>query len=162
MRTVHSKSPAGGFSLIELVIVIVIIAVIAGIAIPRLSRGSAGANEAALTENLAALRQAIDRYTAEHAAPPALANITGQLTMYTDDAGTSPQTSADSSHVYGPYIRASPALNIGPRPGQTGIAAADGATVGWIYDATSGEIHANVPLSATVQVDETGKLFVDY
>src|SRR5437867_563288 len=130
MKSMRSKSIASGFSLIELVIVIVIIAVIAAIAIPRLSRGSAGAGEAALTENLAALRQAIDRYTTEHGATPTSANIVGQLTMYTDDSGAAPQLSPDSSHPYGPYLRAVPALSVGSRAGQTGIASADGPTVG--------------------------------
>src|SRR5438876_5595620 len=157
MHIEKRTSRRAAFSLIELVIVVVIIAVIAGIAIPRLSRGSAGAGEAALSENLASLRQAIDRYTVEHGASPALSGIIGQLTMYTDDAGAVPQASPDSAHPYGPYIRAVPALNVGPRTGQTGIAAADGPTIGWIFDATSAEIHANVPLSAPVQVDTGGK-----
>ena len=82
--------------------------------------------------------------------------------MYTDDAAATPQASPDSSHPYGSYIRAVPALNVGPRTGQSGIAATDGPTIGWIYDAAGGEIHANVPLSAPVQVDSGGKMFTDY
>jgi general secretion pathway protein G len=154
---------ARAFSLIELVIVIVIIAVIAAIAIPRLSRGSSGATDAALTENLSALRQAIDRYTAEHGnSPPTLAGIAAQLTLYSDDTGQNTQAAPDSAHANGPYLRVIPALNVGLRIGQNGIAASDGASIGWIYDATSGEIHANIPAISLVQTDQTGKLYTDY
>ena len=49
-----------GFSLIELVIVIVILAVISAIALPRISRGAKGADESALSQNLAILRSAVE------------------------------------------------------------------------------------------------------
>ena len=51
-----------GFSLIELVIVVVIIGIIAAIAIPKMSRGSAGASDSALTGDLTVLRNAIELY----------------------------------------------------------------------------------------------------
>ena len=59
------KSP-NGFSLIELVIVVVIIAIIGAIAIPKMSRGAAGANDAALSQDLAVLRSALDLYATEN------------------------------------------------------------------------------------------------
>jgi type II secretory pathway pseudopilin PulG len=54
------------FSLVELVIVIVLIGVIAAIAIPRLSSGATGSGDAALKQSLKVLRDAIERYAAEH------------------------------------------------------------------------------------------------
>ncbi len=132
-----------GFSLIELIIVIVIIGIVAAIAVPRLSSGSTGASESALAGNLSALRRAIELYQAEHGGNyPTAAGIKAQLTMYTDGAGNA-VSKADGSHPFGPYIRSIPAVNVGLRKGKAGIKPADDLPVGWIYDESTGEIHAN-------------------
>ena len=47
------KHSRGGFSLLELVIVVVIIGIVAAIAIPRMSRGTAGASDSAVSGDLA-------------------------------------------------------------------------------------------------------------
>lgn len=136
----HRRS---GFSLIELVIVVVILGVIAAIAIPRMSRGSAGASDSALSSNLAVLRSAIDTYAAEHNGDfPTVAAFKNQLTLYSDKDGA---TSATPSgvYLYGPYLRDIPPLPVGAKKGNTGVAAADGDGVGWIYDVTTGNITAN-------------------
>jgi prepilin-type N-terminal cleavage/methylation domain-containing protein len=149
----------GAFSLLELVIVVAIIAIIAAIGIPRLSRGTRGASDSALSGNVAVLRNAIDLYAAEHGgADPNTANIEAQLTQYTDAAGAA-QATKDTTHFYGPYIRKIPPLPVGAKKGQTGIAAADGATVGWIYTESTGSIKANTTAS---EKDDSGKLYSDY
>lgn len=148
----------GAFSLIELVIVVVIIGIIAAIAIPRLSRGSAGAADSALTANLAVLRKAIELYQAEHGAFPTAAEITDQLTLFTNDAGATSATKT-STFIYGPYIRAIPALPVGAKKGMNGIAAATGATVGWIYNESTGVISANCP---DAEVDARGVKYNAY
>src|SRR5687767_3891513 len=151
-----------GFSLIELVIVVVIIAIIGAIAIPRLSRGSAGAADASLVGNLRVLRSAIDLYASEHGgAFPGATTITNQLTMYTDDAGAT-SASKTGNYIYGPYLRSIPALPVGARKGQNGIATAAGATVGWIYDATNGTIKANTTDTAPTEADVKGTLYSSY
>ena len=148
-----------GFSLLELVIVVVIIGIIAAIAIPRLSRGSAGAADSALSGNLAVLRNAIDMYGAEHNGTyPTVAAIVAQLTTYTD-ANSDAQASSDTTHIYGPYIRKIPKLPVGAKKGQSGIAAATGSTVGWIYTAASGTITSNTTDS---EVDATGTKWNEY
>lgn len=132
-----------GFSLIELVIVVVILGIIGAIAIPRMSRGSEGAAESALKANLQALRGAIDLYAAEHQGSyPATGDFADQLTMYTDAAGTTSATKT-GDFIYGPYLRAIPPLPVGTNQGNTDVAAAPGAAVGWIYDETQGTIVSN-------------------
>jgi general secretion pathway protein G len=147
------------FSLIELVIVVVIIAIIGAIAIPRLSRGSAGAADASLIGNLRVLRSAIDLYSSEHGGTfPAAGTIANQLTLYTDDTGATSATKT-GNFIYGPYLRAIPSLSINaPRKGSSGIAAADAAGVGWIYDSTNGTIRANT----TTEVDAKSTLYSSY
>jgi len=146
------------FSLIELVIVVVIIGIIGAIAIPRMSRGSAGAADAALTGDLAVLRNAIDLYQTEHGGTyPTATAIVNQLTLYSD-AGGATQATKNSTYIYGPYLRTIPPLPVGTRKGSTGIAAADGANVGWIYDETAGTIVANT----TTEADASGKAYNTY
>jgi prepilin-type N-terminal cleavage/methylation domain-containing protein len=157
MRASTARSRRG-FSLIELVIVIVIIGIIAAIAIPRMSRGAEGAAESALIADLAVLRNAIDLYAAEHqGAYPGLGaggvTFIDQMTKYSDHNGTVSATKTAAA-IYGPYLRKMPTLPLGTNKGATGIAAPGNvppgtgdedatASVGWLYDAATGQIWAN-------------------
>jgi prepilin-type N-terminal cleavage/methylation domain-containing protein len=136
------RNRPGAFSLIELVIVVVIIAVIGAIAIPRLSSGSSSAGDAALRADLTALHKAIELYAAEHdGSYPGVGAIASQLTMITDATGAT-ASSRSGTFMFGPYLRAIPPQPIGTRKGNTGIAAADGPSIGWIYDDRTGTIQA--------------------
>ncbi|MEL7474011.1 MAG: prepilin-type N-terminal cleavage/methylation domain-containing protein [Planctomycetota bacterium] len=134
-----------GFSLIELVVVVVILGLVAAIAIPRTSRGAAGAAESAQAADIATLRNAIEMYKTEHGGTlPAAATFEAQLTQYTNDAGGTSATPS-GTHIYGPYLSAIPPQKIGSRKGENGVATADAATVGWIYNETTGVITVNDP-----------------
>jgi prepilin-type N-terminal cleavage/methylation domain-containing protein len=148
-----------GFSLIELVIVVVIIGIIAAIAIPRMSRGASGAADSALASNLAVLRSAIDLFQTEHGGVfPLVAKFEGQLTTFSDDGGT-PNATKDSTYIFGPYLRAIPPLPVGAKKGAVGVAAADAAGIGWIYDEDTGAIHAN---TEATEKDARGVLYSAY
>ena len=134
------RTRKGGFSLLEVVIVVAIIAILAAIGIPRMSRGSKGANDSAVSGDLAVLRNAIDLYAAEHGGSfPGAATVVNQLTKYTDITGT-PSDTKTLTHIYGPYLRSVPPLPVGAKQGKTGIAESDGNDVGWLYTAASGTI----------------------
>jgi prepilin-type N-terminal cleavage/methylation domain-containing protein len=154
MYAIRRKNSA--FSLIELVIVVVIIGIIAAIAIPRMSRGAQGANDSTLIGNLAILRKSLDLYAAEHGGTfPAVANLATQLTSKTNADGTTTGTP-----IYGPYIRAIPALNVGAAKGQNGfVATAGGTTAGWVYDSTAGTI---IPNTTSTEVDQSGNKYNAY
>lgn len=152
------------FSLVELVIVVVIIGVIAAIAVPRISRGARGAGESALRGDLAALRNSIDLFAAEHSGTfPVAGTFEAQMTTFTDDAGTA-STTKDAIFKYGPYLRALPPLPVSGagitagNKGDTGVAAAAAVGVGWIYTAANGTIVANTGTAA----DEDAILYSDY
>jgi general secretion pathway protein G len=134
------------FSLIELVIVVVIIGIIGAIALPRMSRGAAGAADSSLVADLAVMRNAIDLYQAEHGGSyPTLLSFVDQMTTYTDINGATSATK-DNTHFLGPYLRAVPQLKVGSNKGMSGVAATQGGTTaGWVYDATTGTISANLP-----------------
>jgi len=155
----NTRTRGEGFSLLEVVIVVAIIAILAAIGIPRMSRGSKGANDSAVGGNLAVLRNAIDLYAAEHGGSfPGATTIADQLTKYTDISGTTSATKTTSA-IYGPYLRSVPPLPVGAKKGSTGIATEDGTGVGWIYVEASGTIKAN---TTATEKDESGKLYTDY
>jgi len=150
----------GGFSLLEVVIVVAIIAILAAIGIPRMSRGSKGANESALSGDLAVLRNAIDLYAAEHGgAFPTAANITNQLNQYTDVTGTTVSATKTATAIYGPYLRSVPPLPVGANKGTNGISAlATDPGTGWVYTESTGTIKANT----TTETDDSGKAYNTY
>jgi prepilin-type N-terminal cleavage/methylation domain-containing protein len=146
-----------GFTLIELVIVVVIVGIIAAIAIPRFTSAGASATDAAVAGDLEALRKAIEVYHGEHLGTyPTLTGITAQLTQYSDIQGNVSATRG-GKYIYGPYLRAIPPLRVGPAAGATGIAAAPGPGVGWVYDQGTGKINA-----ATDNPDRRGKGYDEY
>ena len=158
MQTLTLRRRAG-FSLIELVIVVVIIGIIGAIAIPRLSRGAAGANDSALAGDLAVLRNAIDLYAAEHGGEfPTVANIFDQLVRYTDASGAT-STTPTPTHVYGPYIRRIPSLPVGAEAGSIAFGAFGDPNVGWAYEETTGRISANCSAG---EKDASGKFYTAY
>lgn len=154
-----------GFSLVELVIVVVIIGVIAAIAVPRISRGARGASESAMRANLAAMRAAIDLFAAEHNGIfPNVANFEAQVTTFSDSLGGTSITK-DVTHKYGPYLRRLPGLPIagsgaiiGGAQDDSGVAAADGVGIGWLYNEIIGEVTPNTGTAT----DEAGVLYSDY
>jgi prepilin-type N-terminal cleavage/methylation domain-containing protein len=158
------RRPASlAFSLVELVIVVVIIGIIAAIAVPRISRGTAGAGESALRASLKGLRDAIDRYAAEHkgelpgAKDDGLGNaakseeaFVNQLTKYSNLEGGVSVTPA-ATHPFGPYLQRIPPLPVGSNNGKNGIGidATNSPPLvivgpeGWVYNPDTGEIIAN-------------------
>ncbi len=155
-----------GFSLIEVVIVVVIIGVIAAIAIPRMSRGASAAREAALKQDLTLLRNAVDLYSAEHdnTVPPFTALAT-HLTGYSNFDADAAQASKDSTHYFGPYIKAIPPLPVGSNKGDATFADGSGAApqiaggAGWWYNENTGEVKANL---ADGEVDDAGVQYNAY
>lgn len=138
------RSACAGFSLIELVLVVTIIGLVGAIAIPRLSRGSEGAAYAALEHDLVVLNQALDLYAVEHQGKyPTAALVNRQLVELTDVDGNL-TNGGPGQIVYGPYLRRVPSLTVGARKGQSKIATADAADVGWLYDPQNGVIRPNL------------------
>ena len=152
------------FSLVELVIVIVIIGVIAAIAVPRISRGAKGASDAAMIANLATMRASLDLYSAEHAGLyPGATTFEAQMTTFSNEAGAT-VGALDSTHIFGPYLKAVPGLPIagtgttGGAKGDNGVAAGDALGVGWLYTAATGVIVANTGSSK----DDANKAYNTY
>lgn len=152
-----------GFTLLEVMLVVVILGLVAAIALPKLSRGAQGTADTAVASNLAVMRTAVDLFQTEHngtypSSTPA--TFIAQLTQYSDISGNTNATKT-ATFCYGPYLRAVPQLPIGAAKGNTGVATAAGANVGWIYDG-AGNIKTNTTDTSPVEADSNGKLYSAY
>jgi hypothetical protein len=87
------------------------------------------------------------------------------MTQFTDASGNASEF-RDATHTFGPYLRKVPVLTIGPKgyrgastildARSTNPGAAPGA---WLYDATTGEIRANLqPSSPTPPAPSTPRI----
>ena len=138
-----------GFTLIELVVVVVIIAIIAAIAIPKMSRGSAARADSASRRTFPPSAAALELYQTEHGgtypSSSTAATFVNQLTEYTDANGVA-QSTKDTTHIYGPYIKAFPTLPVGTNKGLNTVTITGPAGTGqfgWYYDGTT--VWANDP-----------------
>ncbi len=126
--------------------VVVILGIIGAIAVPRLSRGSAGAEEAALAQDLAILTQAVELYKAEHLGKPPTTKA--QLLKPTDEAGNT-SNSQVYPYIYGPYLLTMPKLPLGTNKGEDDIVSTgqpgDTGGAGWWVDPDTGDVRANAP-----------------
>ena len=153
------RTRRAGFSLIELVIVIAILGILAAVAVPRMSRGAAGAPSSRLRADLATMRSALELYYVEHNNTyPAVADFSDALVNQFTDVDGNLNATKTGVFIYGPYLKEVPTLQVGTRKGSTGVAAADAAGIGWLYNETTGAITANTGTAT----DDAGTLFTTY
>jgi len=113
-----------GFTLVEILIVVVILGILAAIVIPQFTDASTEAKRSSLMSNLQTIRSQIELYKIRNS-----------------DAPPDPlQDLVDGDSEGHTYLRAIP---VEPFTNDNTVGGA-GAIVGWIYDATTGEIKANV------------------
>ena len=123
-----------GFTLVELVVVVMILGILAAVAAPKLLGTSAAATNNGLKQTLATVRDAIERYAAEH---------NGALPGASDDSEAT--FKSDLSE----YLRGSfPNCPVGDVKDasvdvQTGDELTADSSTAWMYSTSSGEFIVN-------------------
>jgi general secretion pathway protein G len=138
-----------GFTLVEILIVVVILGILAAIVIPQFTQASTEAKQNSLASDLQTLRSQIELYKVQHndTAPTmgaAGATFTNQMVYCTKIDGTASASKArdiPNGFIYGPYLESVPA-NPFNNLATLGAAPISDNSVGWGYDAATGEIHA--------------------
>jgi general secretion pathway protein G len=145
----RSRGVRAGFTLVEILIVVIILGILAAIAIPQFSNASAQSRVNSLMGQIKTLRAQIELFRIQHTdiIPDLVANQWAQLLNTTNPTGAVDATAAG---IYGPYVNKTPS---NPLNGNTIVAVAAGAGVGWVYDATTGQLTATNQTS-TVMFDE--------
>lgn len=132
------------FTLVEILIVVVLLAILAATIVPQFSTTTKDAEESSAAFSLQGLRSQIEVYKAQHAGqtPTTL----DKLTVRTNSQGTS--GTDPTSYPLGPYMPQIPANPLNQQRGVEAItsyppSSAGGATAGWLYHSTSGNVFLN-------------------
>jgi general secretion pathway protein G len=151
-----------GFTLVEILIVVIILGILAAIVIPQFTNASEDARQSSLISDLQSLRSQIELYKLQHhdQGPNGVFDANGdfqadnssgtfqtRLLGATDEYGGSWESGETK---YGPYLQTFPENPFTAADGNadevsfdTDGSPAKDTSVGWIYDTTTGKIHAS-------------------
>jgi len=126
-----------GFTLVEILIVVVILGILASIVVPQFTNASESAKGSSVAAQLRTIRNQLELYKIQHnGSYPTLAQLQaswGVMISKTDPDGT-----LNAAGACGPYMQHAPR---NPIESSSTVAAA-AAGVGWVYDASTGNVKA--------------------
>ncbi|HVT88405.1 MAG TPA: type II secretion system protein [Tepidisphaeraceae bacterium] len=162
------RNRAGGFTLVEILIVVIILGILAAIVIPQFTNASQDARKNSLTSQLQTIRGQLELAKLQHRDVVSASLTTGgatawdQLTTKTNDDYTTTGTPN-----FGPYLNASPVNSLnggtatvviasGAEP-TFGASVSGGSTsTGWVYHVPTGKIFATTKSGTKVYNEADG------
>ena len=138
MMSRPQRRSAGGFTLVEILIVVVILGILAALVIPQFANASEDARKTNMRSQLQTMKGCVELFRVEHRDTPPLLVTDGWavVTGKTDIDGA-----ADPAGAYGPYL---PGPVVNPLTDSSTIVpigTAAATTNGWFYDEATGEFH---------------------
>ncbi|TVQ61783.1 MAG: prepilin-type N-terminal cleavage/methylation domain-containing protein [Phycisphaerales bacterium] len=139
-----------GFTLVEILIVVVILGILAAVVVPQFTNAADDARSGNIRAQLSTLQNQIELVRARTGAYPTIDQMTAAPTIATAN-GTSFGFMVDNG-----YLKDSPSNPANPvAANRQAVAAAASADVGWVYNATTGQISATYFDEATGEITAT-------
>jgi len=131
------------FTLVEILIVVIILGILAAIVIPQFTQASNDARNNSLLSDLQTVRSQIQLYKVQHLDNFPTANISTELTLRSNQAGTTAALTADpNTYPLGPYLQKFP-TNGYTNSNAVNTTGTPSNTVGWCYSPATGVFQAD-------------------
>ena len=131
---------AGGFTLIEILIVVVMLGILAAIVLPQFISAADETREESLNAILSRVRQQLEIYKEQHRGEyPRLEQFEQQLTMASNSNGDTAAIGT-AGYPFGPYLYNMPR---NPMTDGTDIGIGEPGTSAWYYNEETGAFHPN-------------------
>ena len=133
------SSKAGGFTLVEILIVVVILGILAAIVIPQFTNASESAKASSLTSQLQTIRSQLELAQIQHQGTYPDIKTTGWSLLTATTAPVSAYTASTATTAVGPYLQQAPS---NPFESSTTVNTSAAAGTGWVYSNTTGAMKA--------------------
>jgi len=131
------------FTLVEILIVVIILGILAAIVIPQFTQASNDARNNSLLSDLQTVRSQIQLYKVQHLDNFPTAAIATELTLRSNQAGTTAALTADANqYPLGPYLQKFP-TNGYTSSNAVNTTGTPSGTSGWCYNPATGQFQAD-------------------
>lgn len=137
-----NRTKAGGFTLVEILIVVVILGILAAIVVPQFTNAANEARVGNIATQVSTIENQLELYAAQHnGIYPTLAEVNDDWSVMVDGDYL-------KEVPVNPFNNASDAITWDSTDVSNSSVLYDGLATGWNYDAATGNISASAPTTA--------------